>query len=104
MLPTFFQLGFRHLTAAEAWDHQLFLLTIALAYAPVLWRKWIVLATVFALGHTLAIGLTATGVLPVGMTWIEPGIAGSIVVLALVDLGYLMRDPYGLRFRKTKYG
>jgi len=39
MLETFFKLGFHHLTEAGAWDHQLFLATIALAYAPVQWRK-----------------------------------------------------------------
>lgn len=103
VLPTFFQLGYRHLTDAGAWDHQLFLLTIALAYAPVLWRKWIVLATVFAIGHTAAIVCLAAGLLPMGMTWVEPAIAASIVVLALVDLGFLQADPYDLRFGRWKY-
>ncbi len=103
MLPTFFQLGYSHLMNWEAWDHQLFLLTIALAYAPVLWRKWLVLATVFAVGHTSAIALMAAGVLPAGMTWVEPAIAASIVALALVDLAFLQVDPYDLRFGKVKY-
>ncbi len=103
MLPTFFHLGYRHLTDAGAWDHQLFLLTIALAYAPVLWRRWLVLATVFALGHTTAITMMAVGTVPAGMAWVEPAIAGSIVVLALVDLVFLQADPYDLRFGRVKY-
>ena len=102
MFATFFQLGFRHLTEAGAWDHQLFLLTIALAYQPTLWRKWVWLATVFALGHSSALALAAVGRVPMGMTWVEPAIAASIVALALVDLGFLLFDPYLLRFRKTR--
>lgn len=97
MFDAFFRLGFRHLTEAGAWDHQLFLLTIALAYQPTLWRRWVALATVFAVGHTLALALAAVGVLPKGLPWVEPAIAASIVALALVDLGFLLLDPYGLR-------
>lgn len=102
MFDAFFQLGFRHLTEAGAWDHQLFLLTIALAYQPVLWRKWVLLATVFAAGHTLALALAAAGVLPTDLPWIEAAIAGSIVALALVDLAFLLTDPYGLRTRRWR--
>ena len=103
VFATFFELGYRHLTEAGAWDHQLFLLTIALAYQPTLWRNWVTLATVFALGHTAALALAAAGWVPLGMMWVEPAIAGSIVALALADLGFLLVDPYGLRFRKTRY-
>ena len=96
MVSTFFQLGFHHLTEAGAWDHQLFLATLALAYQPVLWRRWVLLATVFAIGHTLALVGATVGVLPVGMTGVEPGIALSIVALALVDLLRSWRDPFQL--------
>ena len=102
VFATFFRLGWHHLTDVGAWDHQLFLLTIALAYQPALWRRWVALATVFALGHTAALALAAGGLVPSGVTWVEPAIAGSIVALALVDLGFLLSDPYGLRFRKTR--
>ena len=93
MLETFYKLGFHHLTEAGAWDHQLFLATIALAYAPVQWRKWIALATAFAVGHTTAIAAATLGWVPLGLPWVEPAIAGSIVLLALVDLILLQRDP-----------
>jgi len=102
MLETFFNLGFHHLTEAGAWDHQLFLGTIALAYAPVQWRKWIALATAFAIGHTAAIAVATVGWMPQGMTWVEPAIAGSIVVLALTDLYFLWKDPLGAS-RSTSY-
>ena len=101
MLETFFRIGFHHLTEAGAWDHQLFLATIALAYAPAQWRKWIALATAFAIGHTAAIAVAALGWIPLGLSWVEPAIAGSIVVLALVDLVLLSRDP--LRQDHTGY-
>lgn len=103
VLFTFFQLGFRHLTDAGAWDHQLFLLTVALAYAPVLWRRWIGLATLFAVGHTAALVLLVAGYVPQYLPWVEPAIAGSIVVLALVDLAFLQADPYELRAPRAKH-
>lgn len=100
MLETFYKLGFHHLTEAGAWDHQLFLATIALAYAPVQWRKWIALATAFAVGHTAAIASATLGWVPLGMTWVEPAIAASIVILAVIDLILLQRDA----LRKDKGG
>ena len=93
MFEVFFKLGWHHLTEAGAWDHQLFLATIALAYAPVQWRKWIALATAFAIGHSLALIAATTHIVPAGMGWVEPAIALSILILALIDLGLLLRDP-----------
>lgn len=73
-----------------AWDHLLFLATIALAYQPAQWRKWILLATIFAIGHTAALIALTYKVVPLHMAWVEPAIAASIVVLAAIDF-------YGLR-------
>ena len=102
MLPTFFQLGFRHLTEAGALDHQLFLATIALAYAPSRWRRWIGLATAFALAHTGSVALVAAGAVAPGLPWVEPAIAASVVALALVDAYFLRRDPLGARETAAK--
>jgi len=101
MLETFLRLGFNHLTEPSAWDHQLFLATIALASAPVQWRKWIALATVFAIGHTTAIAAATLGWVPLGLLWVEPTIAVSIVVMALLELVLLRQDP--LRKSKASY-
>ena len=102
MLTTFFQLGFRHLTEAGALDHQLFLATIALAYAPARWRRWVVLATVFALAHSASIALAAGGLVATDLAWVEPAIAASIVAVALADLYFLVRDPFELRAGRAK--
>ncbi len=103
MFELFFQLGWTHLTAADAWDHQLFLLALALAYAPVQWRRWIGLATVFALGHSTALALVASGLVQSDASLVEPMIAASIVVMALVDLAFMQVDPYGLRMGKLHW-
>lgn len=97
MLSVYFELGFGHLTEAGAWDHQLFLATIALAYPAALWRRWVGLATAFALGHTASIVALALGGVPAGMPWVEPAIAASIVALAAYDLWRLRVDPLGVR-------
>ncbi len=81
---------------AGAWDHQLFLATIALAYSAILWRRWILLATLFAVGHTAAMAALAFQLVPPGLVWVEPLIAVSIVVMALVELLALRQNPYHL--------
>ena len=101
VLELFFRLGWNHLTDAGAWDHHLFLLALALAHPPVAWRRWIGLATVFALGHGTALALAAAAVLPGTVEGIEPLIAASIVVMAGVELAFLAVDPYGLRWGRV---
>lgn len=102
MLATFFRLGFHHLTEAGALDHQLFLATVALAYAPAQWRRWIALATVFAVAHTASVAAVAIELVRPAREWVEPAIAGSILALALIDLYFLWRDPVGLRAARPK--
>ena len=96
MTYLYFQLGFHHLTEAGAWDHQLFLALIALAYVPARWRKWIVLATLFALGHTSSIVAMSAGIFPSDLPWVEPAIVASLVVMALVELFALRQNPLGI--------
>ena len=102
MNAIYFQLGFHHLTEGGAWDHQLFLATLALAYAPALWRRWLVLATLFAVGHTLAIGGMAAGWLPQGLPWVETGIVASIGVLALAEFLALRQNPFSVHDGKWR--
>lgn len=96
MAYVYFQLGFHHLTEPGAWDHQLFLLTIALAYAPDRWRRWLLLATVFALGHTAAIVALTLGIVPEGMAWVEPGILVSLIAMAALEWWALRQNPFGM--------
>ncbi len=96
-LDIFYRLGFTHLTAADAWDHQLFLATVALGYMPHRWRQWIALASFFAVGHSTALALLQNRLLPLHLPWVEPGIAWSIVAFALVEFAVVYQNPFAVR-------
>lgn len=65
-------------------DHLLFLLTVVVA--AVGWRYWLAVVTTFTVAHSLTLSLAALDVLRVSPTIVEPGIALSIVGVALLNL------------------
>ncbi len=78
----FVRVGAEHILHGP--DHLLFLLTIVVAAAG--WRYWIGVVTSFTVAHSITLALSAFGVVRVPSSVIEPGIAASIVVLALLNL------------------
>ena len=74
----YFNLGVRHITDLEAYDHMLFLLALTLPFSFGQWKatlKWI---TVFTLGHSLSLAFAATEVIRMPSYWVELGIAITI--------------------------
>tara|TARA_B100000927_G_scaffold205733_1_gene166971 strand:+ start:6942 stop:7493 length:552 start_codon:yes stop_codon:yes gene_type:complete len=74
----YFNLGVRHITDLEAYDHMLFLLALTLPFSFGQWKatlKWI---TVFTLGHSISLALAATEVIRIPSHWVELGIAITI--------------------------
>ena len=82
----YFELGIRHITDWQGYDHMLFLLALTLPLSFRDWKvtlKWI---TAFTLGHSIALGLTATELIHVPGIWVELGIAVTIFITALLHL------------------
>ena len=74
----YFNLGIRHITDLEAYDHMLFLLALTLPLSFGQWKatlKWI---TAFTLGHSLSLALAATEMIRIPSNWVELGIAITI--------------------------
>ena len=65
-------------------DHLLFLLTLLIA--GVTFRQLAVQVTAFTVAHSVTLALTAFGLVHADPRWVEPGIALSIVVVALLNL------------------
>jgi hydrogenase/urease accessory protein HupE len=78
----FIRVGFEHILTGP--DHLLFLLTIVVAAAG--WRYWLGVVTSFTIAHSITLALSALGVLRVPSRIVEPGIAASIVIMALLNL------------------
>ncbi len=66
------------------WDHLLFLLTLLVATRQ--WRHWLTLLTSFTLAHSLSLVATLLGWVNPASSWVEPGIAASIVVVAALNV------------------
>ena len=78
----FVRIGLEHILGG--FDHLLFLLTIVIAAAG--WRYWLAVITSFTIAHSITLALSALNILRIPANIIEPGIAASIVIMALLNL------------------
>lgn len=78
----FVGIGIDHILGGA--DHLLFLLTIIVAAAG--WRYWLGVVTSFTIAHSFTLALSALGTVRLPASIIEPGIAASIVMMALLNL------------------
>ncbi|SMN15810.1 hypothetical protein CRYPA_1797 [uncultured Candidatus Thioglobus sp.] len=76
-------IGFDHVIPL-GWDHILFI--IGMALSSLLWRKLLLLVTIFTLAHTLTLGLAMVGMVEVSVRIIESLIAFSIAYVAIENL------------------
>jgi hydrogenase/urease accessory protein HupE len=83
----FVRIGLSHILTGP--DHLLFLLTIVVAAAG--WKYWVGVVTTFTLAHSITLALSALGSIRVPASVVEPAIAGSIVIMACLNL-YLARS------------
>jgi hypothetical protein len=95
---SYFALGMHHLL--EGYDHLAFLLALVLPLQLVLGRKsgpgpltdtrpwWALLCTVtaFTVGHSITLALASLGITSASPEWVEPVIAASIGVTALLNV------------------
>ena len=82
----FVRIGVEHIWSGM--DHLLFLLTVLVVGGG--WRYWLGVVTSFTVAHSITLALSALNVVRVPAGIIEPGIAASIVAMALANL-WLMR-------------
>jgi hydrogenase/urease accessory protein HupE len=83
----FVRIGTTHILAGL--DHLLFLLTIIIGAAG--WRYWLAVITSFTLAHSITLSVSALNIVRLPSTIVEPGIALSIVLMALLNLYHLYK-------------
>ena len=86
MFPTYFQLGFQHITDLNGYDHMLFLLALCAAYLYSDWKKILVLVTAFTFGHSITLALAVLNIIPINGDWIEFLIPVTIVLTAIKNV------------------
>jgi len=86
MLTSYIELGFEHILDVKGYDHILFVIVLCVAYKSTEWRKMLVLITAFTLGHTLTLGLSASGLISINSILVETLIPITILLSALLNI------------------
>ena len=82
VLRDYIVIGAQHILLGA--DHLLFLMTIIVAAAG--WRYWLVVLTSFTIAHSITLTMSLLGLVHVSAAIVEPLIAVSIVLMALLNL------------------
>lgn len=83
---TYFRIGLTHVLDFKAYDHILFLIVLAVVYQFKQWTKVLWLITLFTLGHSLTLALSAYGILNVNEKLVEFLIPFTIFVTGLMNV------------------
>lgn len=89
-----FRQGFMHVIPLGL-DHVLFVL--GLFFYRREWRPLLSQSLAFTLAHTVTLGLASVGIIRISLSWVEPMIALSIVVIALENLLYVRGASFRVR-------
>ena len=96
----YFQLGLEHITDPGGFDHALFLVTLAAVYQIRDWKKVLLLATAFTLGHSLTLGFTAMGWRFISPETVEVLIPITIMLTAIYNIAF---PPKGTKHQIGSY-
>lgn len=82
----YFKEGLFHVLDWNAYDHILFLIVLSVPHLISSWKKLLTLVTVFTVGHTLSLALSAYGVVKINSTLVEVLIPITILFTALYNI------------------
>lgn len=97
--------GINHVLDINAYDHVLFLVVLTVSYTFSHWKRVLLLVSMFTLGHTLSLILSAYNVVSVNAAMVEFLIPITILVVALFNLftagKMAQREKVGVMFLST---
>ncbi len=82
----YFNIGLKHVLDINAYDHVLFLIALTIPYAFADWKRWLLLVSLFTVGHTVALLLSVFGVISVKVNLVEFIIPITILIVAFFNL------------------
>jgi hypothetical protein len=82
----YLKLGLEHVLDLSAYDHILFLVVLCAAYSFDLWKRLLLLVTLFTVGHTISLLLAHFMVVSVNGSYIEFLIPITILVTAIYNI------------------
>ncbi|PKH49575.1 HupE / UreJ protein [Tenacibaculum sp. Bg11-29] len=82
----YFKMGLYHVLDIRAYDHILFLIVLTVVYLFKQWTKVLWLITLFTIGHSITLALSAYGILNIKSNLIEFLIPLTIFITALMNV------------------
>ncbi|MFD0992768.1 HupE/UreJ family protein [Tenacibaculum geojense] len=82
----YFKMGLFHVLDIKAYDHILFLIVLAVVYQFKQWKKVLWLITLFTIGHSITLALSAFGILNVNVNLVEFLIPLTIFITGLMNV------------------
>ncbi|MEO9571838.1 MAG: HupE/UreJ family protein [Polaribacter sp.] len=82
----YFKMGLNHVLDFSAYDHILFLIVLAVVFSFNQWKKVLWLVTLFTIGHSVTLALSAYGVLKIKMNLIEFLIPVTIFITGFINV------------------
>jgi len=98
MFTSYLQLGFEHILDPKGLDHVLFILVLTVPFVLKDWKKVVLLATAFTIGHSLTLALASLNIIKVNASLIEILIAASIFVTAIFNIIGENRNTINLKY------
>ncbi|WP_088324152.1 HupE/UreJ family protein [Polaribacter tangerinus] len=82
----YFKMGLNHVLDFSAYDHILFLIVLAVVFSFNQWKKVLWLVTLFTVGHSVTLALSAFGILKVNSNLIEFLIPLTIFITGVINV------------------
>ena len=82
----YFKMGLFHVLDIKAYDHILFLIVLAVVYQFKQWTKVLWLITLFTIGHSITLALSAYGILNINANLVEFLIPLTIFITGLMNV------------------
>lgn len=99
MFETYFRIGLHHILSFGAWDHLLFLLSLACIYTFKDWKQVLILVTAFTIGHSVTLVLSTLNIIKIPGKWIEFFIPVTIGITAIINTFSKKASPGKYRFQ-----
>lgn len=91
----YFKMGLNHVLDFKAYDHILFLIVLAVVFSFNQWEKVLWLVTLFTVGHSITLALSAYGILNVNMKLIEFLIPVTIFITGAINVFTAKKSSLG---------
>jgi len=86
LFSTYMELGFKHISDPQAYDHIVFIIALCAIYRLSEWKKVAILVTAFTIGHSITLALAALEIITFPGDVIEKLIPVTIILTCLYNV------------------